>query len=207
MVQSLVLYMMGKIRVNDYDILNGLRRFNIYTYTSNTTLFFVEIFNFIAMWILFMKYREYLNKFNKHIFFNLAINFLLSIVVMTVKVSIRIANPWMEPSLRHSARYIGIPNLVALGIALIIAISISYIFLRIKNISEKGKRILFFISLLINTSILIAYKSVEYILNTNVNICNINTYSLRNIFLIFIIIYFVSVIIYEKSKVEEVNVI
>ncbi len=199
--------MMGKIRVNDYDILNGLRRFNIYTYTSNTTLFFVEIFNFIAMWILFMKYREYLNKFNKHIFFNLAINFLLSIVVMTVKVSIRIANPWMEPSLRHSARYIGIPNLVALGIALIIAISISYIFLRIKNISEKGKRILFFISLLINTSILIAYKSVEYILNTNVNICNINTYSLRNIFLIFIIIYFVSVIIYEKSKVEEVNVI
>ncbi len=205
MVQSFVLYMMG--RIASY---NNIVSLNIYThslkkyiYTSNTTLFFVKIFNYIALWILFMKYREYLNKFNKPIFINLIINFLLSIVVMIVKVSIRIANPWMEPSLRHSAKYIGIPNLITLGIALIIVIFMSYKFLKIKNLSLKGKKILFSISLLINTSILIAYRSVEYILNTNVNICNINAYSLRNIFLIYIIIYFISVIIYEKSKIKE----
>ena len=110
----------------------------------------------------------------------------------------------MEPSFKHAARYIGYPNLIALTVILLIAISISTIFLRIKNLSSKGKRVLFLISLLINSSILIAYNSVEYVLNDKVNICWINTYNLRNVFLVFVILYFISIIIYEKSRIKKI---
>lgn len=198
-VQSIILSMIGRVTV-----FNDITRLKLYTIPTDASIFYMKIFSFIALWIIFMKYREFLNKFNVFIFTNLSINFLLSIIIMIIRVRIRLANPLMEPSFKHAARYIGYPNLIALTVILLIAISISTIFLRIKNLSSKGKRVLFLISLLINSSILIAYNSVEYVLNDKVNICWINTYNLRNVFLVFVILYFISIIIYEKSRIKKI---
>lgn len=197
-VQTIILNLTGKVRV-----LGNVSNLKLYINPITDLMFYVKIFNFTSLWIIFVKYREFLSKFNVFIFANLVINLVLSIVLMVIKVKIRIANPLMEPSFKHAARYIGYPNLIALGVVLLIAISISFMFLRIKDLSLKGRRMLFIISLLINSIILIAYNSVEYVLNDKVNICWIKTYNLRYAFLIFVIIYFISVIIYEKSKIKK----
>lgn len=197
-VQSLALIMIGRI-----TMFNDAGRLKLYTISVDDSIFFMKILNFIALWIIFLKYREFLKEFNIFIFANLVINFLLSITIMIIRMQIRLANPLMEPSFRHAAKYIGYPNLIALGIVLLIAISISTVFLKMKNVSSKGKKALFLISLLINSSIFISYKSVEYVFNDNVNICWVNTYNLKNIFLVFVILYYISVIIYEKSKITK----
>jgi transcriptional regulator with XRE-family HTH domain len=197
-IQSIILNLTGKVRVSG-DVSN----LKLYINPITDLMFYIKIFNFTYLWIIFMKYREFISKFNIFIFANLAINFFLSIVIMIIRVKIRVANPLMEPSFKHAARYIGYPNLIALGIVLLIAISISTMFLRIKDLTLKGKRVLFLISLLINSIILISYNSVEYVFNDKVNICWVKTYNLRNAFLIFIIIYYISAIIYEKSRIQE----
>ena len=191
-VQCFVMFIMTNISI-DYGKINDVQ---IWIFNSHSINFFIYLINVIVLWVVTIKYRTYICKLNIFIMVNLIINFSLCIIMVIFRVYIKISNPLIKISVIRLVY----PNLIALIILLAIAIALSFMFLRLKKVSLRGRVILFMISIFQNSMIIVAYNSVEYILNDINNSCFIYNFNIRSIFLIFVVLYYISNIVYEKCR-------
>ncbi|QSX06250.1 helix-turn-helix transcriptional regulator [Sedimentibacter sp. zth1] len=162
---------------------------------SHPFMLYIYLINTITLWIVIFKYNKYIIKVNHFIIINLCINFLFCVIMIFFRVYIKLINPFVKISLSRLIY----PNIIFLVILLVIALSLSIYFLFLKKISLKGKIILFSISLVENLMIILSYKSVSYIMNDVNNSCFIDFYNLKAIFLLYVILYYISNIIYFKT--------
>jgi len=61
---------------------------------------------------------------------------------------------------------------------------------------------LFAISIFENSMIILAYNSVQYVMNDVNNCCCVNLFIIKSIILIFVILYYVSIVIYQKLTIN-----
>lgn len=186
------------IMTNTTILYNTINNVQIWIIHSHPSMLFIYLINVIALWVVIMKFSKYISKVNIFIMINLFVNFFLCIIMVVFRVYIKLSNPMVKMSVKR----LFYPNIIVFAILLVIALLLSFTFLRIKKLSLKGRKILFSISLFENLMLILAYKSVQYIMNDVNNCCFIDNYNIRAIFLIFVVLYYVSTIIYEKMTIK-----
>lgn len=189
-VQCLVMFTM----TNTNTLLETINNVQIFIFHSHPLIFFVYLINVITLWVVVIKFSKYISKVNVLILINLCLNFLFCIIMVLYRVYIKLSNPMIKMSVKRLVY----PNLITLLILLVIALLLSLVFLRLKKLSLKSRAILFIISIFENSMILVAYNSVQYFLSDVNNCCFINNFYIRAIFIIFVVLYYISTIIYEK---------
>ncbi len=190
-VQCFVMFIM----TNTTLLYNTINNVEIWIIHSHPSMLFIYLINVITLWVVIIKFSKHINKVNIFIMINLFINFFLCIIMVVFRVYIKLSNPMVKMSVKRLVY----PNIIVFVILLVIALLLSFTFLRIKKLSLKGRKILFSISLFENLMLILAFKSVQYVMNDVNNCCFIDNYNIRAIFLIFVVLYYVSTIIYEMS--------